>query len=211
MAANKVNRAGTAASKANRVAMASRAEASTRTLGTTRASSNGPRRMAANHGGADSGMFSQAINYAKSNTSQHTQPIDENDVTDAHQQAYGQGNASNLSASSMGSAAAMQALKHFTSGGSSGGASGGGGQSALIAMAMSEAGKLFDQSGGAASGSKQDAISGAAMTVMKMMTQSGGSSSSGGGMLSMAEGMIGGGSSGGLGPMQMMSLAKNFM
>ena len=73
-------------------------------------------------------------------------------------------------------------------------------------MAMSEASKLFDSSGGAASGSKQDAITGAAMTAMKLMTQGGG-----GGIGSTLGGMIGGGSSGGLGPLQMMKMVSSYL
>lgn len=63
--------------------------------------------------------------------------IDEQGVQAAHEQAYGQGNASNLGAKSMGAAAAMQALKNFTQGGgsvSSGAGGGGNQQSALIGM-----------------------------------------------------------------------------
>lgn len=55
----------------------------------------------------------------------------------------------------MGSAAAMQALKMFTSGGgnqASGGGGGGDMKSMLMAKAMAEASNLFDQSGGASSG-----------------------------------------------------------
>jgi hypothetical protein len=74
-------------------------------------------------------------------------------------------------------------------------------------MAMSEASKLFDSSNGGGGGDKQAVISGAAMTVMKLMTQQSGGGG-GGGMLGMAESMIGGGNSGGLGPMKMMSLVS---
>lgn len=88
----------------------------------------------------------------------------------------------------MGSAAALQALKMFTSGGGGGGGS----QTQLISMAMSEASKLFESSGGAASGNKQDAVNGAAMTVMKLLVQS------------KFSGIIGGGNSGGLGGMSSM-------
>lgn len=136
---------------------------------------------------------------------QHTEPVDEQGVQDAHNQAYSQGNAGSLGASSMGAAAAMQvrhdayscwmpailtcmiqAMKMFTSGGGSSG--GGSMETQLISMAMSEASNLFDSSGGAASGNKQDAVNGAAMTVMKLLVQS-----------KMGGGVIGGGSSGGLG------------
>jgi hypothetical protein len=62
-------------------------------------------------------------------------------------------------------------LKSFTSGGGpTGGASGGNTQTQLIALAMSEASKLFDTQG-SASGQKQDAVNGAAMTVMKLLVQ----------------------------------------
>ena len=130
--------------------------------------------------------------------SSHKEPINEEHVADAHQQAYEKGSAGSLSASSMGSAAALQALKMFTSGGGSSG--GGSSQTQLISMAMAEASKLFDSAGGAASGNKQDAVNGAAMTVMKLLVQSkfGGAGSS----------VIGGGNSGGLG--SLMSLVGHF-
>jgi len=145
--------------------------------------------QAANQSGGDRGMFSTAMGYINQNQDQHHDSIDEGDVQNAHQQAYGNSNPGNLSASSMGGAAALQALKSFTSGGG-----GGGSQNQLISMAMSEASNLFDSAGGAASGNKQDAVNGAAMTVMKMLVQS------------KVSGMIGGGDSGGL-----MGLASKFM
>ncbi|KAJ3803780.1 beta-flanking protein [Lentinula aff. lateritia] len=127
---------------------------------------------------------------------EHEEPIDEEHVTSSHQEAYERGNAGSLSAGSMGSAAALQIFKQFTSGsGRSGGS-----KSQLISMAMAEASKLFDQSGGAASGSKQDAVNGAGMMVMKMLVQSKMSS------------MMGGGNSGGLGGMSgMLGLVSKFM
>jgi hypothetical protein len=72
---------------------------------------------------------------------------------------------------------------------------------------MSEASKLFEASGGGGGGDKQAVISGAATTVMKLLAQQGGGGG-GSGMFGMAESMIGGGNSGGLGPMQMMSLVS---
>ncbi|KAJ3795898.1 beta-flanking protein [Lentinula aff. detonsa] len=144
---------------------------------------------AAEQGSGHAGMFSQAVSYVKSNTQEHEEPIDEEHVTNSHQEAYEKGNASSLSAGSMGSAAALQIFKQFTSGGGGGGSNS---QSQLISMAMAEASKLFDQSGGASSGSKQDAVNGAGMMVMKMLVQSKMSS------------MMGGGNSGGLGGMSGM-------
>jgi len=144
-------------------------------------------------GSGDRSLFSSALDFAKGNKHEHNKPIDEEHVTNAHRQAYEDGDTSGMSAGSMGSAAAMQILKQFTSGGGSSGGS----KSQLISMAMAEASKLFDSSGGAASGNKQDAVNGAAMTVMKLVVQSKFSSA------------IGGGNSGGLG--SLMGLASKFM
>ncbi|KAI6012483.1 hypothetical protein F5J12DRAFT_766222 [Pisolithus orientalis] len=152
-------------------------------------------RHASSHSGSDdSGMFSSALNHVRGRRDEHEEPVDEERVQEAHDRAYNQGSASNMSASSMGSAAALQALKSFTSGGGSGGGS----QSQLISLAMGEASKLFDSSGGASSGSKQDAVNGAAMTVMKLLVQS-----------KFSGGTVGGGNSGGLG--SLMGVASKFM
>ncbi|KZV80883.1 hypothetical protein EXIGLDRAFT_398871 [Exidia glandulosa HHB12029] len=148
----------------------------------------------------DSSLFSQALSFAKGSKTEHKQPVDEAGVINAHKAAYQDGNASSLDAGSLGSAAAMQMLKQFTSGGGSA-SSGGGSQSQLVALAMGEASKLFDQSGGAASGNKQDAVNGAAMTVVKLLVQSkfgggatGGENSGGIGALGSLLGGGGGGS-----------------
>ncbi|KIP12078.1 hypothetical protein PHLGIDRAFT_82728 [Phlebiopsis gigantea 11061_1 CR5-6] len=148
---------------------------------------------ASSQGSGDRSLFSSALGFINQNQEEHERPVNEQHVQEAHSQAYSQGNASSLSAGSMGSAAAMQVLKQFTS--SSGG--GGGSQSQLISMAMAEATKLFDSAGGAASGNKQDAVNGAAMTVMKLLVQSKFSSATGGG------------NSGGLGGL--MGLANKFL
>ncbi|KAI6096873.1 hypothetical protein EV401DRAFT_2247495 [Pisolithus croceorrhizus] len=148
---------------------------------------------ASRHSGSDdSSMFSSALNHVRGRHDEHEEPVDEESVLRAHDAAYNQGSASSLSASSMGSAAALQALKSFSGGGSSGSS-----QNQLVSLAMSEASKLFDQSGGASSGSKQDAINGAAMTAMKYLVQS------------KFSGAIGGGDSGGLG--SLMGVASKFM
>ncbi|KAG8740536.1 hypothetical protein FRC10_004186 [Ceratobasidium sp. 414] len=153
---------------------------------------------ASQHAGdsGDSSLFGNAMGFVKQNQSQHTQPIDEQNVQDAHTEAYQRGNASSLDAGSLGSAAAMQVLKQFTSGGSSGG--GGNSQSQLISLAMAEASKLFDSQNNP-SGQKQDAVNGAAMTIMKLLVQSkmGGAPATGGS------------DSGGLG--SLMGLASQFM
>lgn len=113
---------------------------------------------AAQHSGQDPSLFQHAISSLQGQ--QHSD-VNEQELMNAHQQAYSQGNASNLSASSMGAAGAMQAFQHFTSGG--GGSSQGSGsiQSQLISKAMAEAAQLFDKSGGASGGNKQDAVSSA--------------------------------------------------
>ncbi|CAE6525866.1 unnamed protein product [Rhizoctonia solani] len=121
-------------------------------------------------GAGDPSLFSSALGFINQNQAQHTEPINEQHVQSAHAEAYDKGKASSLDAGSLGSAAAMQVLKNFTSGGGSGG-SGGNTQSQLIGMAMSEAVKLFE-SQGSKTGQKQDAVNGAAMTVMKLLAQS---------------------------------------
>ncbi|KAF8526490.1 hypothetical protein JB92DRAFT_1115704 [Gautieria morchelliformis] len=136
----------------------------------------------ANQHAGDSGnhsFFASAMSHLSGHgASEHHQPIDEEHVTNSHKQAYEQGNARSLDANGMGAAAAMQAMKMFTSG--SGG--GGGGSSQLVSLAMGEASKLFDASGGSSSGGKQDVINGAAMTMMKLVVQSKFSSGGGGGL-----------------------------
>ncbi|KAL0566517.1 Chitinase 2 [Marasmius crinis-equi] len=172
-----------------------------------RTSSHGPSfnddevvRSAEQHGSGDSSLFKTALGFISENKESHQQPVNEEHATRAHQQAYQENNASNMDAHSLGSAAALQALKQFTGGGSSTqSSSGGGSQTQLISLAMAEASKLFDKSGGGASGNKQDAVNGAAMTVMKLLVQS----KFGGGAQT-----TGGKDSGGLG--SLMSLASQF-
>ncbi|KIY69166.1 hypothetical protein CYLTODRAFT_442864 [Cylindrobasidium torrendii FP15055 ss-10] len=150
---------------------------------------------AGKHGSeGDKDLFSTAMSFISNNIGDHNAPVDEADAVKAHDKAYGQNSASSLDARSMGSAAALQVLKKFTSGGSS--ESSGKSKTDLISMAMAEAAKLFDKSGGTASGNKQDAVNGAAMTIMKLFVQS------------KASGTTGGSNSGGLG--QLMSLAQQF-
>lgn len=93
-----------------------------------------------------------------------------------------------MDAHSLGSAAALQVVKNFTSGSES--HDGGDLQSQLIGQAMAEAMKLFDSSG--AQGDKQDAVNSAAMTMMKLMVQSkfSGGGNTGGGPTGMLMGLV---------------------
>ncbi|KAI1392850.1 uncharacterized protein F4822DRAFT_143148 [Hypoxylon trugodes] len=93
---------------------------------------------------------------------------------------------------SMGSAAALQALKMFT-GGQSGSSHEGNSQSAFVGMAMAEASKLFDQKASqgkvSSDSSKESAVMKAGEMALKMYLKSqggGGSSSSGSSILSLA-------------------------
>ncbi|KAG6806530.1 hypothetical protein H0H93_002811, partial [Arthromyces matolae] len=60
------------------------------------------------HGSGDKDLFHSALGFVGQNQDEHERPVNEEEVTDAHRQAYHEGNASNLSAGSLGSAAAMQ-------------------------------------------------------------------------------------------------------
>ncbi|WVQ76084.1 hypothetical protein IAR50_005723 [Cryptococcus sp. DSM 104548] len=148
------------------------------------------------NGSENSSLFSTALGYLN-NMNQDDNDVDEDKVQQNHQQAYN-GSASGMTSSALGSAAALQALKSFTSGNSDASSSSGGSmQTKIIGMAMSEAAKLFDQSGGNVSGDKQDAVTSASQTIMKLMLKN------------QVSGMIGGSNSGGLG--QLAGLASKFM
>ncbi|KXN88767.1 hypothetical protein AN958_06635 [Leucoagaricus sp. SymC.cos] len=143
------------------------------------------------HGSGASNLFATALGYLGDNKNAHEEPLNDDEVTRAHDKLYNQNDASGLSSQLLGSAAALEVLKKFTGGGSSshGSSHGGNSQSDLISMAMAEATKLFEKTGGKASGGKQDAVNGAAMTIMKLLVQSKFSGA----------GTIGGKDSGGLG------------
>ncbi|POV96135.1 hypothetical protein PSTT_15824 [Puccinia striiformis] len=147
----------------------------------------------------DSSMFKSAISFIKTQSQKggDDDDIDEEKVAEAHDRAYNQKQGSSLDAKSMGTAAALQAFKQFSSGGASNEPKHNeDGKSKLIGMAMAQAAKLFDSSGGAASGQKQDAVNSAGnMLLMKQKLQQmtgggGGGGGSGGGLGSLA-GMIG--------------------
>lgn len=142
-------------------------------------------KKASSHGSGDSSMFTSALAHINSNPSKHQEPIDEEEVTEAHRKLYQEKSSDGLSASSMGSAAALQVMKQFTSGGGGNKASS---KSDLISLAMAEASKLFDSHGGSSQGNKQDAVNGAGLTIMKLLVQSklGGGGGGMGGLMSLA-------------------------
>jgi len=113
------------------------------------------------------------------------------DAVQSHQQFFGGGgNSQQASSGSMGSAAAMQALKMF-SGGQSGNSQSANSQNAFVGMAMGEASKLFDSQasqGNVASGaSKESAIQQAGEMALKMyMKSQGGGSGGASGLLGLA-------------------------
>ncbi|SCV70799.1 BQ2448_3561 [Microbotryum intermedium] len=155
--------------------------------------------LASSHSGEDEGMFSQAMHFVKQGQHEDND-IDEQAAQQAHAQAYGDQDSSNMSTNGLGAAAALQAMKKFTSGneGQQQSSGGGGFQAQLISQAMAEASKLFDQNGGTGDGgSKQDAVGQAGKMALQMLLKS------------QASGVIGGGNSGGLSGM--MGMASKFM
>jgi len=108
--------------------------------------------------------------------------INEQHAVASHQQFFGGGQPSQPAESgAMGSAAAMQALKMFTSG--SGSSGGNFSQNAFVGMAMGEASKLFDgqaAQGNVAQGqSKESAVQKAGEMALKMYMQSRGGATGG--------------------------------
>ncbi|KAI1108118.1 hypothetical protein F5Y14DRAFT_109537 [Nemania sp. NC0429] len=122
--------------------------------------------------------------------------IDEDEAVRTHKKYFRDDDEDDADDRSMGSAAAMQALKMFTSG-ESGNTAKTSGQGAFVALAMAEASKLFDKKasqGKVSSGSsKESAVMQAGEVALKMYLKSQGgnqssSSSSGGasGLLGLA-------------------------
>ncbi|EFY84418.1 beta-flanking protein [Metarhizium acridum CQMa 102] len=136
-------------------------------------------RMAQQHASSNAGhsgnsdLFSNIMS-AVGNKQEKIQneDIDEQDAIKQHQHAYN--NDGKGDSSSLGTAAAMQALKKFTQ--SDNNASSGTGQAAFLGMAMSEASKLFDSKasqGKVADGaSKENVVQQAAEMAMKMYFKS---------------------------------------
>ncbi|KAH6916970.1 beta-flanking protein [Coprinopsis sp. MPI-PUGE-AT-0042] len=151
------------------------------------------------HGSGDTSLFDTALSFLSSNKSTQQVPIDEDEVTKAHDKVYKEGDTSGVSANLLGSAAALQVLKQFTGGSSTSSSGTSNSQTNLVSLAMAEATKLFDKSSGTASGDKQDAVNGAAMTIMKLLVQS---------KLGSGDPTVGGKDSGGLSGL--LSLASQF-
>ncbi|KAG9247646.1 hypothetical protein BJ878DRAFT_491481 [Calycina marina] len=147
---------------------------------------SGAQSQAEQHSGSsgDSSIFSSVLGALQGNKhSIAQQPINEEHAVQSHQQFFGGGGSSQQASSgSMGSAAAMQALKMFT-GGSSGSSQSENGQNAFVGMAMAQASKLFEQQssqGNVASGSsKESAVQQAGEMALKMYMKSSGGGSSG--------------------------------
>ncbi|SCZ99032.1 BZ3500_MvSof-1268-A1-R1_Chr7-1g09363 [Microbotryum saponariae] len=157
--------------------------------------------LASSHSGEDEGMFAQAMHFVKQGQHENND-IDEQAAQQAHAQAYGDQDSSNMSTNGLGAAAALQAMKKFTSGNQgqqqSQSSGGGGFQAQLISQAMAEASKLFDQNGGTGDGgSKQDAVGSAGKMALQLLLKS------------QASGAIGGANSGGLAGL--MGMASKFM
>ncbi|KAK9781987.1 putative Beta-flanking protein [Seiridium cardinale] len=148
---------------------------------------------ASRHAGSsgDSSMFSGllgALGEKKGRLAE--EDVDEDDAVRQHQRFFGSGGDSNEADDrSMGSAAAMQALKMF-SGGSSGNSQSNSSQSAFVGLAMGEASKLFDQKanqGQVSSGaSKESAVMQAGEMALKFYMKSQGGSSSSSGLMGLA-------------------------
>ncbi|KAH7886128.1 beta-flanking protein [Phlebopus sp. FC_14] len=132
-------------------------------------------------------MISKALSHLKQNA--NNEPTDEHhlkkqhdEAAGYHEQVYNSQSKEGLDVQQIGSAAAMQIFKQFSSGG------GGMDQSQLITLAIQEASKLLS---GSSAANRQEGMNSAATTALKLFA---GSS------------LIGGGNSGGLGTM--MSVAS---
>ncbi|KAJ3477362.1 hypothetical protein NLG97_g8863 [Lecanicillium saksenae] len=122
-------------------------------------------------GGGGGDLFSSVLSSIGNNDDLKKGDVDAQDAADKHDQVYNKGD-SNSSVNAMGTAAAMQALKKFTSGGKEEGGS----KNDFVSLAMGEASKLFDSKsadGSAAKGAdKQSVIQKAAEVAMKLYFKS---------------------------------------
>ncbi|RMZ83955.1 hypothetical protein DV737_g1312, partial [Chaetothyriales sp. CBS 132003] len=137
--------------------------------------------------GSNSDLFSSALSFLKQGGASGSGSGNIDQLQQNHDQVYNNsGGNQQHSASALGGAAALQALKSFTGGSSSGQ----GGQSALIGMAMSQASSLFDQQSSQgnvqAGASKQSVVNEAAQAALGMYLKNQGGGSGIGGLLSLA-------------------------
>jgi hypothetical protein len=110
-------------------------------------------RGARHHGASDedSSLFSSVLSSVNRNRRAHAYDdatYDESDAVRSHDAFYGSGRdrpeeRQALGDSSIGQAAAMEALKMFT--GSGGGAGDGGGKADFVGLAMTQASRLYEQ------------------------------------------------------------------
>ena len=110
--------------------------------------SSAARHASAHHDGGNSDLFSNAMSFIQGRGSSAGQgDIDEQHAVNAHQAMYGGGSDQGQThdSNTVGTGAAMQALKMFTGGGSS---DGGMDKNKLMGMAMAQAGKLWDEKEG---------------------------------------------------------------
>ncbi|KAI0198256.1 hypothetical protein F4808DRAFT_262760 [Astrocystis sublimbata] len=158
---------------------------------------------ASNHAGSsgDTDLFSSLLGaLGQKKQKLADEDLDEEEAVRTHQQYFkgDDDNGRDADDRSMGSAAAMQALKMFT-GGESGNTGKTSSQSAFVALAMAEASKLFDKKASqgkvSSDSSKESAVMQAGEMALKMYMKSQGTQQSG----------SGGGASG------LLSLASKFM
>jgi len=128
----------------------------------------------------DASMFSSAMSFINSSSDKHEEPIDADHATEVHRKVYEEKSAGGMSASSLGTAAAMEVMKKFTGGDGHSDSKKPKSGTDFISLAMAEASKLFDNSGGSVHGNKQDAVNSAGMTIMKLLVQSKFSGTTGG-------------------------------
>lgn len=105
---------------------------------------------ASSHHDKDSSLFSSALSFLNEHKDRLGQSdkyeVDEEHVLNSHNKMYGSGDEERSHDSgTVGSGAAMQALKMFTS---SSGSEGAGDKNKLIGLAMAQAGKLWDEKQG---------------------------------------------------------------
>ncbi|EMR67596.1 hypothetical protein MGN70_006786 [Eutypa lata] len=143
-----------------------------------------PEHASRNAGGSgDHDFFSSIISaVTQKKQSLKDEDVDEDDAVKQHKRFYDDDDKDDADDRSMGSAAAMQALKLF-SGGQSGSSAESNSQSAFVGLAMAEASKLFDQkaSQGKVSGdtSKESAVQKAGEMALKFYLKSQGGSAGG--------------------------------